>query len=235
MKKVLLPGLTALSGAWWRGLTAARCFWTRWGELPLELQVKLLRFLQEHTFTRVGGRENLQVHIRVLSASNIPLKDLMARGHFREDLYYRLDVVNIELPPLSARGEDILILAHNFLKRYASQGGKDILGFTRETKACLESYPWPGNIRELINRVRRAVILADGPWVGPEHLGFTGEQAQPQAWYEGLSFKEAKTQFEKRLLSEALDRCQGNAALAAKSLKISRSVMYHLIQKYRLK
>ncbi len=205
------------------------------GELPLELQVKLLRFLQEHTFTRVGGRENLQVNIRVVSASNIPLRELMAGGRFREDLYYRLDVVNIDLPPLAARGEDILILAQIFLKRYAAQAGKELLGFSGDTPDYLQSYAWPGNIREMINRVRRAVIMAEGPWVGPEQLGFSPEQVKPRVWYEGLTFKEAKAEFERRLLAEVLERCRGNARLAAQSLKISRSVMYHLIQKYHLK
>jgi two-component system NtrC family response regulator len=205
------------------------------GELPLELQVKLLRFLQEHTFQRVGGRELLKVNLRVVSATNTPLADLMASGRFREDLYYRLDVVNIDLPPLMDREEDVLILSLVFLKRYARQMGKEILGYTRETPAYLQSHSWPGNIRELINRVRRAVILADGPWVGPEHLGFPASHRTLGPQFEGLSLKEARQQFESRLLAEMLQRCQGNARQAAQVLKVSRSVMYHLIQKYSLK
>jgi len=205
------------------------------GELPVDLQVKLLRFLQEYSFVRVGGRQPIHVDLRVISATNTDLQELIAAGRFREDLYYRLDVVNITLPPLKDRGDDALIMANVFLKRYAARIGKNIKGFTPEAVAALQAHPWPGNVRELINRVRRSVVMTDGSRVVPENLALEPVAREPEPVFNGKSLKEARAEFEARLVGEALQQFQGNVHLASKALKVSRSTMYHFIQKYQLK
>ncbi len=206
------------------------------GELPVDLQVKLLRFLQEFTFHRVGGRQPIRVDIRIISATNTYLPELFHAGRFREDLYYRLDVVNINLPLLKDREDDALIMANIFLKRYAARLGKDIKGFTPEAVAAIMNHSWPGNVRELINRVRRAVVMSEQQRVAPEPLGLnqSGEE-EVEPTFHGKSLKEARAEFEARLVSEALQHFQGNVFLASQALKVSRSTMYHFIQKYQLK
>jgi hypothetical protein len=140
-------------------------------ELHSELQARLLRFLQDNSFKRLGGRKKIKVDLRVISASNPALKELVAAGRFREDLYRRLNGLEIPLPDLQDRGDDLLIMAAVFLKQFSSKSGKEIHGFAREAAQALKAYSWPGNVRELINRVRRAVALAEGEWVTPENLG----------------------------------------------------------------
>jgi two-component system NtrC family response regulator len=205
------------------------------GELPPELQVKLLRFLQDFTFERVGGRETKRVNLRVISATNADLKELISQGRFREDLYYRLNGITIALPDLKDRGEDLWIMAQVFLKRYVSQtNNKKILGFTEEAAAAIKGYSWPGNIRELINLIRRAVVLAEGSWITAENLGLEPRPGLGDP-YQGLGLKEAVTKFEAGLVTEALTNCGGRVELAAQALKTSRSVIYHLIHKHNLK
>ncbi len=204
------------------------------GELPPELQVKLLRFLQEFSFERVGGRESKQVDLRVIAATNCDLTELIAAGRFREDLYYRLNVVNIDLADLKDRADDVLIMANVFLRRYAAKTERKILGFTLEATKAIQAYSWPGNVRELINHIRRAVVMAEDEWITPENLGLNLAQLQGLA-NNGLGLKEAKAQFEAKLLADTLAHCQGNVQLAARNLKTSRSVIYHLINKYDLK
>ena len=205
------------------------------GELPVDLQVKLLRFLQEFSFLRVGGRQSIQVDLRIISATNSDLAGLIAAGRFREDLYYRLDVVNISLPPLKDRGDDVIIMANVFLKRFTTKIGKDIRGFTPEAVAAIKVHSWPGNVRELINRVRRAVVMAEDSRVAPEHLALKRVGVDPEPLFNGKSLKEARAEFEARLVGEALHHFQGNVHLTSRALKVSRSTMYHFIQKYRLK
>ena len=205
------------------------------GELSVDLQVKLLRFLQEFTFHRVGGRQAIKVNVRIISATNTDLKELIAAGRFREDLYYRLDVVNIDLPPLKDREDDSLIMANVFLKRYTARLGKDIKGFTPASVAAIQSHSWPGNVRELINRVRRAVVMTEESRVTPEHLGLDQSRQGVEPVFNGKSLKEARAEFEARLVGEALQHFRGNVNLASRALKVSRSTMYHFIQKYQLK
>jgi DNA-binding NtrC family response regulator len=204
------------------------------GELPLELQVKLLRFLQEFSFTRVGGRQPIQIDLRIIAATNTDLQEMTRAGRFREDLYYRLDVINIHLPPLKHRGNDSLIMANVFLKRYAKKVGKDIRGFTKQAVQAILTHQWTGNVRELINRVRRGVVLADGLWLTPENLGLIAAEIKPVSILSGRGLKEAKAEFEAKLVAEVLTAHQGNSNLAIKDLKISRSMLYHLVQKYNL-
>jgi two-component system NtrC family response regulator len=210
------------------------------GDLPLELQVKLLRFLQEYSFERVGGREIKRVDLRVISATNSDLNELVTAGRFREDLYFRLNVVHIALPGLKDRGEDLQILAAIFLRRCAASTGRTISGFTKEAKLAIREYPWPGNIRELINHIRRAVVMAEGPWITPEDLDLAPNifQTQARPGFDPalrLGLKEALEKFEVNLITEALVQAKGNVRLAARTLKTARSVIYHLIKKYDLK
>ncbi len=204
------------------------------GELPPELQVKLLRFLQEFSFTRVGGRQPIQVDLRIISATNSDLKEMTIAGRFRDDLYYRLDVINIHMPLLKDRGDDSLIMANVFLKRYAKKVGKDIRGFSKDAAAAILAHQWPGNVRELINRIRRGVVLAEGSWLTPENLNLTKDEIKPVCVWDGRGLKAAKTEFEAKLVAETLSQYKGNTRLASKSLKISRSMLYNLIQKYEL-
>jgi DNA-binding NtrC family response regulator len=204
------------------------------GELPLELQVKILRFLQEYSFERVGGQKTIKVNVRIISATNCNLSSMISTGRFREDLYYRLDVVNIELPLLKERGEDAMIMANVFLKRYAAKIGKGCQGFSKDAITAIQAHSWPGNIRELINRIRRAVVMAETKWVTAENLGLKIDSITPTPFFNGLGLKEAKAKFESSLLITALERNHGNVMLTAKALKTSRSVIYHLMQKYMI-
>jgi two-component system NtrC family response regulator len=204
------------------------------GEFPPAMQVKLLRFLQEFSFTRVGGRQPIQVDLRIISATNCDLQAMTLAGRFREDLYYRLDVINIHMPPLRHRGDDSLIMANVFLKRYAKKVGKDIRGFNKQATTAILTHQWTGNVRELINRVRRGVVLAEGPWLTPENLGLIAAELKRISILDGRGLKEAKAEFEAKLVAEVLTAHQGNANLAIKDLKISRSMLYLLVQKYNL-
>jgi two-component system NtrC family response regulator len=204
------------------------------GEIPLELQPKLLRFLQEFSFERVGGRQKIAVDVRVISATNCNLKEMLINGHFREDLYYRLDGINIELPLLKDRGDDVLIMAKLFLQQISSEMARDLKGFDQEAMQILQKYSWPGNVRELINRLRRAVVMAEGQWITPRDLGIEDPEMEIDL-RDGHSIKEIMAQFEAKLVSKTLTQCGGNVAMAARALKTSRSVIYHLIKKYSLK
>ena len=183
------------------------------GELPLELQVKLLRFLQDYSFTRVGGRVPIQVDLRIISATNGNLEDLTQNSQFREDLYYRLNVIHLHLPHLKDRDLDSLIMANIFLKRYARKVGKEFCGFTRKAVKVIQGYPWPGNIRELVNRIRRGVVLAEGCWIGPDHLGLALEEIEPEPIFNGRGLKEAKAEFEARLVAEVLSQLSGKCPI----------------------
>jgi two-component system NtrC family response regulator len=200
--------------------------------LPL-LQVKLLRFLQEGTFERVGGQQTLQLNIRVITATNIDLQAAICKNMFREDLYYRLGMLHIHLPPLRERGEDTLIMAMVFLKRtVASSHGKRIRGYSREAIETIQSYHWPGNVRELGNRVRRAVVMAEGPEITPQDLGLTCE-ALPSA--QGLdSLRAAHRRIEMEMIIKAMSVHQGNLSRVALELEVSRSTLYQRIREFHL-
>jgi DNA-binding NtrC family response regulator len=206
------------------------------GELPLYMQVKLLRFLQEFTFERLGSQRSKGVDVRVISATNANFPKMIAAGRFREDLYYRLDVINMELPDLKNRGDDVLILANVFLRRYAMETSKQLKGFSREAELEMLHYHWPGNIRELINYVRRAVVMAESPWISPNELGLSQPGANARSENgRNLGLKEAKAHFEAHLVAQTLANCRGNVQLAAQALKTSRSIIYHLISKHGLR
>jgi two-component system NtrC family response regulator len=205
------------------------------GELPPLLQVKLLRFLQDKTIQRVGGREDIPVNTRILAATNKDLVKEIGAGKFREDLYYRLGVVLIKVPPLRERKGDIIVLATFFLKRYCDLYTKRIRGFNSSALENLEMYEWPGNIRELENKIQRAVLLSEGPLIDPHDLGFDAKLMNQKTTEPGIrTMKEAKEKVEKEMVMFALDRNGGNIAKSAEELGISRPTLYDIMKKHGL-
>jgi len=197
------------------------------GEIPLPLQVKLLRFLQEQRIERVGGRQEIQVDARVIAATNADLKRGLTEATFREDLYYRLAVVQITLPPLREREGDILLLAQSFLQQFAAQSGKAGLAFRPEALRAMQQHSWPGNVRELQNRVRRAVIMSEGKRLTVQDL----ELAQLAVAPQGSSLKEARENLEREMVQQALRKHGGKITAAAADLGISRPTLYELMEK----
>ncbi|KPL19465.1 MAG: Fis family transcriptional regulator [candidate division Zixibacteria bacterium SM23_81] len=198
-------------------------------ELTLALQVKILRFLQEREIERVGGREPIELDVRIIAATNKNLQEEMEKNTFREDLYYRLSVVSISLPPLRDRGEDIVLLANSFLSHFNKEYGKNLKRYSTEALLQLQTYKWPGNVRELENRVKRAVIMARGNLVVPEDLDL-------QLLEKGgrLTLRQAKKKLERNFIREALIRNRGNISRAARELAISRATLYDLLEKHQI-
>lgn len=196
------------------------------GNLSLAVQAKLLRFLETRHIERGGGRESIAVDARIIGASNTDLKHAVAQGRFREDLYSQLKV-KIELPPLRDRGEDILLIAKVLLGRFAGEAGKVITGFTEETQQVIRSYAWPGNIRELENRVKRAVIMSESERLNASDLELDRHQINPK----GLNLRQARERLERSLVQQTLARHRGNLTRAADDLGISRPTLYELMEK----
>lgn len=203
------------------------------GELSLNLQAKLLRFLQEKVIERVGGTELINLDVRIISATNSNLEEKIKEGKFREDLYYRLSVVTMQLPPLRERGDDIILLANYFLEKSAQKLGKKKKLSKKALDAILR-YHWPGNIRELENRVERAVILSENTLIEPEELGLDKSAIESMENLSGVTLKEARERLEKKLIKEALEKSKRNISLASEMLGIARSTLYDLMHKYRL-
>jgi len=200
------------------------------GDLPSQVQVKLLRFLQERRVQRVGGREELEIDTRIVAATNMDLNAAIAAGTFREDLYFRLAVVVCNLPALRDRGEDVMLLANDFLVRFAEQNGKPDLTFDAQAERAIRSYHWPGNVRELQNRVQRAVIMADGTRMGVRDLELKdgdgdGETSTP------TTLKEAREQAERELLESAIEKHDGNISAVAAELGVSRPTVYEIMER----
>lgn len=200
------------------------------GEVPLPIQVKLLRFLQEQCIERVGGRQEIQVDTRVIAATNADLKKGMGDGSFREDLFYRLAVVQLLLPPLRDRGDDIILLANSFLQQFSTQNHKTGLVFAAESVRALGRHSWPGNVRELQNRVRRAVIMGSEKRLTVEDLELTTSPTPPQ----GTSLKEAREALEREMVQQSLKKHGGKITSAAIELGISRPTLYELMAKLGL-
>lgn len=199
------------------------------GEIPPELQVKLLRFLQEQRLARIGGREEIHIDTRIISATNADLKKAMTIGTFREDLFYRLAVVQISMPPLRDRENDITMLAQAFLNRFAAQAPQKGLTFEREAIRVLNTHLWPGNVRELENSVRRAVIMAEGKNLTAKDLGLgsaiTGNVA---------TLKSAREALEREFIQRALRKHAGKITAAATDLGVSRPTLYELMEKLEI-
>ncbi len=210
------------------------------GELPLSLQVKLLRFLQEKSIQRVGGREDIEVETRIIAATNIDIEKAIRNGDFRDDLYYRIGVLTISLPPLRDRGEDIILLANLFLRRFGDELGRKIRGFSPAAVEAIQAYDWPGNVRELENKIKRGVIMAETSVLDPAELGLSEPHPPPVAealptlvhQMESLTLKEARDRLENDMVISAIQKQAGNIAKAAEVLGISRPTLYDLMKKH---
>jgi two-component system NtrC family response regulator len=200
------------------------------GDMPLALQAKLLRFLQSHQFERVGGRTTLTVDVRIISATNKPLETLIKSGGFREDLYYRLNEIRIELPALRDREGDAILLARHFVNIYAAENSRNLRGFSKSALLAIQSYNWPGNVRELENRVKRAVIMAEGPLISEQDLELTGGPGG-----RSLNLRDHVKGLESALLREAYLVAEGNVSKIAKLMGISRPQVYTLMESHEMR
>jgi DNA-binding NtrC family response regulator len=212
--------------------TSGTVFLDEIGELPIELQAKFLRVLEERKFRRLGGRAEVEVDVRVLCASNRDLKEEVRRGRFREDLFFRLGVFTITLPPLKDRREDIPLLVHHFIEKFNGETGKRVQGVTPAAVALLEGHAWPGNIRELRNAVERAMILVDGDTIGEEHLPPDLQAQSPEVAAMRLPLGLALDQVEKDYILASLQRNGGNKARTAEVLGISEKTLYNKLNRY---
>ncbi|MEM6826821.1 MAG: PEP-CTERM-box response regulator transcription factor [Pseudomonadota bacterium] len=201
------------------------------GDIPLPLQVKLLRFLQERTIERIGGRKTIPVDTRIVCATHQDLESMIGEGRFREDLFYRLAEIVVRIPGLAERHGDAVLLAKAFLKRFATEMNPAVTGFGPGALAAIDAHEWPGNVRELENRVKRAVIMADGKLVHAEDLDFDDDEEEPS---DVLNLKVAREKADRRVIRHALARSEGNISSTAKMLGISRPTLYDLLKQYDL-
>jgi DNA-binding NtrC family response regulator len=201
------------------------------GDLPLDLQANLLRFLQERKIDRVGGSEPVPVDVRILAATHVDLDEAISRGQFREDLYYRLNVLEIHTAPLRERKSDIIILAKHFARLYANEAGRKPRRFSAETFAAMNLYRWPGNVRELANRVRRGMVMAEGRQIEPQNLGLT---MATETTNTPLTLREQIMTIEKIALEQALAEHPHNMKQVAESLDVSRPTLYRLLHKHQM-
>ena len=202
------------------------------GDLPMELQAKLLRFLQERVVERIGGRKEIPVDVRILCATHQNLQDLISKGLFREDLYYRISEIVLEIPPLKDREGDILVLAKSFLNQMRIEYNKPGLDFSADAITSMEAYDWPGNVRELESRIKRGVIMADGQQISPEDLELeSASTTEPMP----LNLKEVREAAERKAIIRAMSHCNENITEVANVLGITRPTLYTLLEKLDLK
>jgi two-component system NtrC family response regulator len=199
------------------------------GDVPLPMQVKLLRFLQNQVIERVGGRRPIQVDVRVVSATHQNLTQLIAEGRFREDLFYRINEVGVQVPPLRERTGDAAMLANLFLKRFAAEFDRPVRAFVPDALLAIETYPWRGNVRELENRVKRASIMASGPLISVHDLELEGGASEQR---RSLDLREARLRAEAQVLRQALAQAGSNVSEAARLLGISRPTLYDLMRQH---
>ncbi len=202
------------------------------GDLPLALQGKLLRFLQERVIDRVGGRDEIPIDVRVVCATHQDLKALIAEGRFREDLYYRLAEIVVDIPPLRERPGDAALLAHALVQRFAAEQRRGSIALRPDAIAAIESQPWPGNVRELENAMKRAVIMTDGKQITAADLGFSEIASGEQS---ALNLRQVRDEAEKRAVIAALGRANENVVKAAEMLGVSRPTLYDLMRRFGLK
>jgi two-component system NtrC family response regulator len=200
------------------------------GDMPLSLQAKLLRFLQERVVERVGGRTEIPVDVRVVCATNKHLLQEMSSGGFRDDLYYRLSEITIDIPPLRERRGGRIVLARHLLAKFVRQNGRNIKGFADDAQDAIDSYAWPGNVREMENKIKAAVIMSEGKLVTAEDLGLPVPSTPPD-----LSLRAARQHAETAAIRQALSRTAGNISRAADVLGVTRPTLYDLMQKYGLR
>ena len=201
------------------------------GDIPLPLQVKLLRFLQERTIERIGGRKHIAVDTRIVCATHQDLEAMIAEAQFREDLFYRLAEIVIKIPSLAERAGDPTLLAKAFLKRFAGEMNPQVTGFAKDALVAIDGWGWPGNVRELENRIKRAVIMADSKLVGAEDLDLENAGDEDKL---PLNLKFAREQSDRKIIRHALARSEGNISSTAKMLGISRPTLYDLLKQYDL-
>lgn len=198
------------------------------GDLPLALQAKLLRFLEERTIERLGGRKPIEVDVRVVSATHQDLHRQITEERFREDLFYRVSAITLNVPPLRERSEDAMVLANKFLEEHAKKAGRGKMRFSADAALAIQGYPWPGNVRELINRVTRAAIMGDGKIITVEDLDLPEGEYEPQV----LDLRQVREAAEREAIVRALAATQNNVAKAAGLLGITRPTLYDLKSKY---
>lgn len=196
------------------------------GDMPLNLQAKLLRFLQERVIERVGGRNEIAVDVRVICATNKDLEAMVKEGSFREDLFYRICEMTVQIPPLRDRQGDKVLLARHFKLRFAKEHSQNVTGFTPDAVASIEGYSWPGNIREMENKIKRAVIMADGKLITREDLGLA------EAGELSLNLRHVRQEAERNAILRALSMTDNNISAASKLLGVTRPTFYDLIKKY---
>jgi two-component system NtrC family response regulator len=201
------------------------------GDIPLPLQVKLLRFLQERVIERIGSRKSIAVDTRIVCATHQDLEAMIAAGSFREDLFYRLAEIVVKIPSLAERPGDAALLAKAFLARFAREMNPQVKGFAADALAAIDAWHWPGNVRELENRVKRAVIMAEGKLVGAADLDLADKELEDD---DVLNLKSAREAADRRVIRHALARCEGNISNTAKLLGISRPTLYDLLKQYDL-
>ena len=201
------------------------------GDLPHALQAKLLRFLQERKIERLGGRQEIAVDVRVVCATHQNLQAQISEGRFREDLYYRLAEIVVEIPPLRARKGDAVLLAHAFLRRFAQEHRRTGLSFSDDAIQAIEQYPWPGNVRELLNKVKRASIMVEGSRAGCEDLGLPTVAPDIAGDNSTLDLRGAREDAERQVVLKALARVDGNIVKAAELLGVSRPTLYDLMNR----
>jgi two-component system NtrC family response regulator len=201
------------------------------GDMPIGLQAKMLRFLQERVIERIGGRDEIPVDVRVVCATNQDLEEKISQGEFREDLYYRISEITINIPPLRERAGDAVLLAWSFLNKFAKHNASKVNGFTKEALEAIEGYGWPGNVRELENRIKRAMVMADDQLITPSELQLTekSEDAMP------VNLREVRERAEAAAILRAMNFVGGNVSKAADLLGVSRPTLYDLVNKYGLK
>ncbi|MCU0841894.1 MAG: PEP-CTERM-box response regulator transcription factor [Thiobacillaceae bacterium] len=202
------------------------------GDLPMSLQAKLLRFLQERVIERLGGRGEIPVDVRVVAATHQNLAEHIKTGQFREDLFYRLSEISVRIPPLRERQGDCSLLAHAFLEKFSQINGRGLRGFTPEALAAIEAHAWPGNVREMENTIKRAVIMADGNQIALADLGLTPGAASPD---EPLNLRQVREEAERNAVLKAMARANANVAQAAELLGVSRPTLYDLLNRFGLK
>jgi two-component system, NtrC family, response regulator len=202
------------------------------GDLPLALQSKLLRFLQERMIERLGGREEIAIDVRIVCATHQDLKALIKAGSFREDLYYRLAEIVVEIPPLRARHGDAALLAHALVQRFAAEQRRQPMMLRSDAVAAIEAHAWPGNVRELENCIKRAVIMAEGNQITAADVGFAAGANEDLAF---LNLRTVRDEAEKRTVITVLARVNGNIVKAAEILGVSRPTLYDIMHKYGLK
>lgn len=200
------------------------------GDIPLPLQVKLLRFLQERTIERVGGRKTIPVDVRIVCATHRNLNQMIAEQTFRDDLYYRLAEVTINIPSLTERTGDAVLLAKHFVARFAKEMNPSIKGLSTSALTAVDQWNWPGNVRELENRMKRAVIMADGKFITADDLEFGDEDDDTLM----LNLKAAREAADRKAIRRAISQTEGNISSAAKLLGISRPTLYDLLKQYDL-